>query len=73
MISASEAYPIRDRDLDLAAADLQLAISQGFTDLALLKAHPDSAVLFERNDLKSLIKGLEVPDRPSQQKSKKEK
>ena len=57
---------VRERDLDLAAADLRLAISQGFADLPLLKADPDSAVLLARDDIKSLIKGLKPPDRPFQ-------
>ncbi|HLN30630.1 MAG TPA: protein kinase [Gemmataceae bacterium] len=62
---------VRELDLDLAAADLRLAISQGFTDLAMLRSHPDSAVLLQRSDLKSLIKGLEARDRTSQPHPKK--
>jgi serine/threonine protein kinase len=57
---------VRELDLDLAAADLRLAISRGFADLGLLRSHPDSAFLFERKDLKALIRGLEAPSRPSQ-------
>jgi eukaryotic-like serine/threonine-protein kinase len=60
------AQAIRDLDLDLAAADLRLAISQGFTDLALIRSNPDSAILIEHDDLKALIKGLEAAGWPSQ-------
>ena len=61
---SEQARSIRDHDLDLAAADLRLAISQGFTDLAQLRSNPDSSALLERDDMKSLIKGLEATDRP---------
>jgi len=36
----------------------------------MIRSHPDSAVLLERDDLKSLIKGLQAPDRPSQPQPK---
>ncbi|MGO9464882.1 MAG: hypothetical protein ACLQVF_12115 [Isosphaeraceae bacterium] len=62
---------LRDRDLDLAAADLRLAISQGFADVALLQSDPDSAVLLARDDIKPLLKGLKPPDRPSEPQPKK--
>jgi len=66
-----DAKPARDRDRDLAAADLRLAITQGFTDLAMIRSHPDSAALLERDDLKSLMKGLEAPDRAPQPRPEK--
>ncbi len=57
---------VRDRDLDLAADDLRLAIAQGFADLAMLQSDPGSATLLARDDIKSLIKGLKPTDRSSQ-------
>ncbi len=66
-----DAKLVRERDLDLAAADLRLAICQGFADLAMLRSHPDSAVLIERDDIKSLLKGLKPPDRPPERQPKK--
>ncbi len=68
---SEQARSIRDHDLDLAAADLRLAISQGFTDLAQLRSNPDSSALLERDDMKSLIKGLEATDRPATPQPKK--
>ena len=62
---SEQARSIRDHDLELAAADLRLAISQGFTDLAKLRSDPASSVLLERNDLKPLIKDLEAPGQPA--------
>jgi len=66
-----DAKPARDHDLELAAADLRLAISQGFTNLAMLRSNPDSSVLLARDDLKSLIKGVEATDRPAEPEPKK--
>jgi hypothetical protein len=60
-----QARLIRDRDLDLAASDLRLAISHGFTDLATLRSRPDSWLLLEREDVRPLIKSLEAADRPA--------
>jgi hypothetical protein len=57
---------IRELDLEHAASNLRLAISNGFTDLRLLKSNPDSNLLLSRDDVKSLIKGLEAPDLPAQ-------
>jgi tetratricopeptide (TPR) repeat protein len=62
---SERAKAVRKLDLDLAAADLRLAISHGFTDLALIRSHPNSAFLLEREDLKALITGLEARGRPS--------
>jgi tetratricopeptide (TPR) repeat protein len=52
------AKPVRERELELAATNLRLAISQGFKDLHMLEAHPDSPVLLSRPDLDSVIKNL---------------
>jgi serine/threonine-protein kinase len=52
------AKPAREHDLDLAAADLRLAISQGFTNFAKFRSKADAAILLEREDLKALLKSL---------------
>jgi tetratricopeptide (TPR) repeat protein len=64
------AKPIRDHDLELAAADLGLAVSLGFTDLATLESKPDAVFLLERDDVKSLIRNLKRKDRPSEPRPK---
>jgi serine/threonine-protein kinase len=56
------AQAIRVLDLDLAASHLRFALSNGFTDLAALKVHPDFDILLTHDDLKSLVKGLGFPD-----------
>jgi hypothetical protein len=53
---------IRDLDLEQAASNLRLAISNGFTNLRFLKSNPDFSLLASRDDVKSLLKGLETPD-----------
>ncbi len=68
---SEQARSIRDHDLALAAADLRLAISQGFTNLAKLRSDPASSVLLERADLKPLIKGLEALGQPAGPQPKK--
>jgi serine/threonine-protein kinase len=54
------------RELDLAQAvdHLRLAISQGFTDLPMLRSHPDSSLLLGRDDLKPLLMDLGFPRWP---------
>jgi hypothetical protein len=56
------------RNLDIAAANLELAIEQGFADLPMLRADHDAAILFERADIKPLLNGLKSrnPSSPSQ-------
>ena len=49
----------RDLDLDLAAINLKLAMTRGFTDLPAVRSRPESTVLLERDDIKPLISGLE--------------
>jgi hypothetical protein len=49
----------RDLELDLAAMNLKLAITRGFTDVPLLRSRPESTVLLERDDVKPLIRDLE--------------
>ena len=68
---ADTARLIRDHDLELAAADLRLAISQGFKDPAILRSHPEASLLFERDDLKSLIRGVLAPDPPAKAQKQK--
>ena len=50
---------VRERDLNQAAANLKLAISLGFNDLATLRKDPNAWALLERADLQPLLKGLE--------------
>src|SRR5262249_41436844 len=57
---------VRKLDLNQAAANLRLALSRGFKDLARLRAHPDSAALLARADLQPLIKSLELSNQPTQ-------
>jgi len=59
------AQSIRELDLIQAAANLQLAIAWGFKDLPMIQSNPDSALLLSRDDLKSLIKGLESRKQPA--------
>ena len=47
----------RDLDLDLAAMNLKLAITRGFTDLPMLRSRPESTALLERDDIKPLDQG----------------
>ena len=56
------------RNLDMAAANLTLAIEQGFADPSMLLADRDAAILFERADVRPLIDGLKSrsPSSPSQ-------
>ena len=51
-------------DLDQAAANLKLAIAQGFRDLGMLESHPESRILLSRDDLKLPIMDLAFPDQP---------
>jgi hypothetical protein len=50
---------VRELDLGQAATSLRDAIANGFTDLRMLKSHPDAALLLSRDDVKSAIRGLE--------------
>jgi serine/threonine-protein kinase len=59
------AQRIRDLDLDQAVANLRRALSQGFDDLTLIRAHPDAAALLARPELQSLIKALELRQQSS--------
>jgi len=58
------AKSVRELDLDQAAANLRLAISFGFKDLASLRADPDSWILLARADLKPLLMDLAFPACP---------
>jgi serine/threonine-protein kinase len=66
-----QARSIRNHDLDLAAADFRLAISQGFKDLATFRSNPDSSLLLARDDVKSSIKDLEAAHQPAGSQLKK--
>jgi tetratricopeptide (TPR) repeat protein len=65
-----QAKRVRNLDLDLAAADLRLAISQGFLDLPLLQNDPDFPILLAHDDIESLTKDLRSPPKASQPKPK---
>jgi hypothetical protein len=56
------------RNLDMAAANLKLAIEEGFADLPMLRPDHDAAILFERSDIEPLLNGLKSrsPSSPSQ-------
>ena len=58
------ARSVRDRDLDQAADHLRMAVSLGFRDLAWLRADPDSWLLLDRADLRTVIEDLEFPEMP---------
>jgi serine/threonine protein kinase len=58
------ALSVRRLDLDQAAANVKLAIAQGFRDLDMIKSHPDSKILLSRQDLQLPIMDMIFPDRP---------
>ncbi len=53
---------VRELDLDQAAANLQLAVAQGFRDFRKVQSHPDSKALLARDDIKLLIMDMAFPD-----------
>jgi eukaryotic-like serine/threonine-protein kinase len=55
---------VRELDLDQAAANLQLAMAQGFRDLRVLQSDPDSSFLLSREDVKPLVQDMVFPARP---------
>ena len=57
---------VRRLDRNQAAANLRLAFTRGFKDLARLKANLDIIPLLDRQDLKPLVDGLFLPDKPSE-------
>jgi hypothetical protein len=52
------------RNLDTAAANLKLAIEEGFADLPMFTTDHDAARLFERDDVKSLLMDIAYPAWP---------
>ena len=63
--SVSErARAVRELDLDQSAANLRLAIEQGFRDLRMLQSHADSQFVLSRDDLKLPMMDMAFPDRP---------
>lgn len=60
---STRATAVRELDLSQAADEVILAISNGFKDLAKLKAVPDWHLLLERPDVKSAIEKLESVER----------
>jgi hypothetical protein len=62
------AFQARTRDKTRPLAEQErasAASSHSFTNPAMLRSHPDSWLLLEREDLRSLIKNLEAADRPA--------
>jgi hypothetical protein len=57
---------VRQLGLDQAAANLRLALTMGFSDLAMIRSDPRYASLLSREDLERMIKALETKDRPAQ-------
>jgi tetratricopeptide (TPR) repeat protein len=55
---------VRELDMDQAAANLQLAVAQGFRDLRILQSDPESSFLLSREDVKPLIRDMVFPSRP---------
>jgi serine/threonine-protein kinase len=55
---SARAQAVRDLELDLAAAHLRLAVSNGFADLKLLEASPDFDFLRTHAGLKTLVEGV---------------
>jgi hypothetical protein len=58
----ARAQSVRDLDLDLAAAHLRLAVTNGFADLKVLEANPDFGVLLAHADMKKLVQRLGYHD-----------
>jgi serine/threonine-protein kinase len=58
------AEAVRRLDLDLAAANLRLAISLGFRDLSALRKNPDATLLLSRDEMRSQIMDLVFPAWP---------
>jgi eukaryotic-like serine/threonine-protein kinase len=54
----------RDIYLDLAAANLKLALARGFVDLAMLRSNPECPIILERDDIKPLLMDLAFPAWP---------
>jgi eukaryotic-like serine/threonine-protein kinase len=48
-----QAARVRELDLDVACAHLNIAVAQGFTDVQLVRSHPDGALLLERAEVRS--------------------
>jgi serine/threonine protein kinase len=69
---ADPARSIRVRELDLAAADLVLAISLGFKDFDMVRRNPDAWALLDRPDLDRLIKKGEPASAAGSQQPQKE-
>jgi serine/threonine protein kinase len=61
---SDQARTVRELELAEAAANIRLAVSQGFNDLHKLRSHPDSAFLLSREDLRLPIMDLTFPSRP---------
>ena len=56
-----EGQSVRQLDLDQAAANLRLAILQGFKDLRILRSRPESTDLLFRQDVAPFLMDLAFP------------
>jgi hypothetical protein len=61
---SDRAGAVRELDLDESAANLRLAIAQGFRDFRTLQSHPDSQFVLSREDLRLPVMDMAFPDRP---------
>jgi eukaryotic-like serine/threonine-protein kinase len=62
---SDQAIAVRKLDLAQAADLVVLALSQGIKNTGKLRSHPDSNLLLERDDLRSLIDGAESANSPT--------
>ncbi len=56
---------VRELDLDVACAHLNMAVSQGFTDVQWVRSHPDAALLLERPEVRSWLDNSVVSSEPT--------
>ncbi len=55
---------VRQLGLDLAAANLRLALTMGYNDLGTIRSDPRFALLLSRDDLQPQLKERETKNRP---------
>ena len=63
----AEGENVRRLELEAAASNLRLAISQGFRDFHSLRRNPVAELLLSRDDIKTLIMDLDFPAWPFDQ------
>jgi serine/threonine-protein kinase len=62
--AGDRAEVVRSLDLDLAAANLRLAVSLGFRDPEALRKNPDASLLLSRDDIRPLLLDVAFPENP---------